>query len=60
MPQRHGHGHNLGYSGGGPHALTAYLPQIAKNDGGTTPTGTPSKVAHPAVVAVDLQATLQN
>ncbi|MGX1762066.1 hypothetical protein ACWIG5_35035 [Streptomyces lydicus] len=51
LPQRHGLGYNIGYSGGGPHALAAYLTQIAKNDGGTTAVGVPYEDAHPAIVA---------
>ncbi|MFD4860654.1 hypothetical protein [Streptomyces atratus] len=51
LPQRHAVGYNIGYSGGGPHALAAYLTQIARNDGGTTPAGTPYEDAHPAIVA---------
>ncbi|MFL4910737.1 hypothetical protein ACJ6WF_48515 [Streptomyces sp. MMS24-I2-30] len=51
LPQRHAVGYNIGYSGGGPHALAAYLTRLAKNDGGTTPAGTPYEDAHPAIVA---------
>ncbi|MFD0229304.1 hypothetical protein ACWGPD_25255 [Streptomyces hirsutus] len=51
LPQKHAVGYNIGYSGGGPHALVAYLTQIARNDGGATPAGTPYEDAHPAIVA---------
>ncbi|MFI1226248.1 MULTISPECIES: hypothetical protein [unclassified Streptomyces] len=51
LPQQHGLGYNLGYSGGGPHALAAYLTQIARNNGGPTPAGTAYEYAHPAIVA---------
>ncbi|WP_274036392.1 hypothetical protein [Streptomyces sp. MMBL 11-1] len=51
LPQKHGMGYNLGYSGGGPHALAAYLTQIARNDGRPTPAGTSYDDAHPAMVA---------
>ncbi|MFB7918058.1 hypothetical protein [Streptomyces sp. NPDC056061] len=51
LPQKHGVGYNIGYSGGGPHALAAYLTQIARNGGGTTPAGTPYEDADPAIVA---------
>jgi hypothetical protein len=51
LPQRQAHGYNTGYDGGGPHALAAYLTQIARNDGGITPAGTPYEDAHPAIVA---------
>ncbi|WP_254404503.1 hypothetical protein [Streptomyces anulatus] len=51
LPQQHGLGYNLGYSGGGPHALAAYLTQIARNEGGPTPAGTRYEDAHPAIVA---------
>lgn len=51
LPQKHALGYNIGYSGGGPHALAAYLTQIARNNGGTTPAGTPYEDAHPAIVA---------
>ncbi|SCF67286.1 hypothetical protein [Streptomyces sp. Ncost-T10-10d] len=50
LPQKHAVGYNIGYNGGGPHALAAYLTQIARNDGGTTPAGTPYEQAHPALV----------
>ncbi|WP_435598383.1 hypothetical protein [Streptomyces anulatus] len=51
LPQQHGLGYNLGYSGGGPHALAAYLTQLARNEGGPTPAGTRYEDAHPAIVA---------
>ncbi|MFD5000056.1 hypothetical protein [Streptomyces buecherae] len=51
LPQRHALGYSIGYNGGGPHALAAYLTQIARNDGGTTPAGTSYEQAHPAIVA---------
>ncbi|MFJ2574728.1 hypothetical protein ACIOYT_30490 [Streptomyces halstedii] len=51
LPQKNGMGYSLGYSGGGPTALAAYLSQIARNDGGTTPAGTPYEDAHPAILA---------
>lgn len=51
LPQQHGHGYGLGYSGGGPHALAAYLTQIAHSNGTLTPAGTRYENAHPAIVA---------
>ncbi|MFG3429422.1 hypothetical protein [Streptomyces californicus] len=51
LPQKHGMGYNLGYSGGGPNALAAYLTRIAENDGRPTPAGAPYEDAHPALVA---------
>lgn len=51
LPQHHGVGYEIGYNGGGPHALAAYLTQIARNDGGTTPAGTRYEEAHPAILA---------
>lgn len=49
LPQRQAHGYNIGYSGGGPHALAAYLTQVARSDGTTTAAGVPYERAHPAI-----------
>ncbi|MEU5108439.1 hypothetical protein AB0H07_40325 [Streptomyces sp. NPDC021354] len=51
LPQKNAHGYNIGYSGGGPHALAAYLTQVADTDGGNTTAGAPYEKAHPAIVA---------
>ena len=50
LPQRHALGYNIGYSGGGPHALAAYLTQLAETDGTDTAAGTPYDRAHPAIL----------
>jgi hypothetical protein len=50
LPQRHGQGYNVGYSGGGPQALAAYLSQVAETDGRDTTAGTPYERAHPAIL----------
>jgi hypothetical protein len=51
LPQKHAVGYNIGYSGGGPHALAAYLTQVAASDGQNTAAGTDYDVAHPAILA---------
>ncbi|MGA4844697.1 hypothetical protein [Streptomyces sp. G45] len=51
LPQRHGSGYNIGYGGGGPHALAAYLSQIAATDGENTVAGTPYEKAAPGILA---------
>lgn len=51
LPQKNAMGYSIGYSGGGPNALAAYLTQVARNDGGTTPAGVPYEDAHPAILA---------
>jgi hypothetical protein len=51
LPQKHAIGYNIGYSGGGPHALAAYLTQVADSDGQNTAAGTEYEVAHPAILA---------
>ncbi|MEV8062484.1 hypothetical protein [Streptomyces antimycoticus] len=51
LPQRNALGYNLGYSGGGPHALAAYLTQVADSDGQNTAAGAPYEQAHPAILA---------
>ncbi|MGY0021207.1 hypothetical protein [Streptomyces sp. cg35] len=50
LPQQRGTRYNIGYSGGGPHALAAYLTQIADSDGRNTAAGAPYETAHPAIV----------
>ncbi|MEN8651731.1 hypothetical protein ABCR94_14160 [Streptomyces sp. 21So2-11] len=52
LPQREGRGYSLGYSGGGPHALAAYLTQLAETDGQNTAVGTSysREDAHPAIL----------
>ncbi|MDT0485350.1 hypothetical protein [Streptomyces doebereineriae] len=51
LPQRNGLGYNIGYNGGGPHALAAYLTQVAVTDGQNTAAGAAYEKAHPAIVA---------
>ncbi|OIJ95443.1 hypothetical protein [Streptomyces colonosanans] len=51
LPQREALGYNIGYSGGGPHALAAYLTQVADTDGQNTAAGPRYEKAHPAIVA---------
>ncbi|MFJ4865988.1 hypothetical protein [Streptomyces sp. NPDC088748] len=52
LPQREGHGYGIGYGGGGPHALAAYLTQLAETDGQNTAVGTSysREDAHPAIL----------
>ncbi|MFE7805868.1 hypothetical protein ACFU51_14625 [Streptomyces sp. NPDC057430] len=52
LPQREGHGYGVGYGGGGPHALAAYLTQLADTDGQNTAVGTSysREEAHPAIL----------
>ncbi|MFF4531624.1 hypothetical protein ACFY1P_20425 [Streptomyces sp. NPDC001407] len=50
LPQRNALGYNIGYSGGGPHALAAYLTQVADTDGQNTAAGTLNEHAHPAIL----------
>ncbi|MGW2183978.1 hypothetical protein ACWCXX_39620 [Streptomyces sp. NPDC001732] len=51
LPQRNGLGYEIGYNGGGPHALAAYLTQVATTDGQHTTAGAQYEDAHPAIVA---------
>ncbi|WP_445528189.1 hypothetical protein [Streptomyces cyslabdanicus] len=51
LPQRNAVGYNIGYNGGGPHALAAYLTQLAATDGQNTAAVTPYEMAHPAILA---------
>ncbi|MFC9751239.1 hypothetical protein [Streptomyces niveus] len=51
LPQRNALGYNIGYNGGGPHALAAYLTQVADTDGENTAAGASYEAAHPALVA---------
>jgi hypothetical protein len=51
LPQQNALGYNVGYSGGGPHALAAYLTQGAAANGENTAAGTPYEEAHPAILA---------
>ncbi len=39
LPQRNALGYDIGYNGGGPHALTAYLTQVVGTDGRKTAAG---------------------
>ncbi|MFI5774707.1 hypothetical protein ACIA74_40870 [Streptomyces sp. NPDC051658] len=49
--QRNALGYAIGYNGGGPHALAAYLTQVVTTDGQHTTAGAPYEDAHPAIVA---------
>ncbi|MFG2395172.1 hypothetical protein ACGFYF_40880 [Streptomyces lavendulae] len=51
LPQRHPLTYNIGYNGGGPRALAAYLTQLATTNGQNTTAGAPFEIAHPAIVA---------
>ncbi|MER8225402.1 hypothetical protein ABTZ58_33585 [Streptomyces sp. NPDC094143] len=51
LPQKRSHPYNIGYGGGGPHALAAYLTQVAATDGQNTAAGTDHTEAHPDFVA---------
>jgi hypothetical protein len=51
LPQRNALGYNIGYNGGGPHALAAYLTQVADTDGKNTAAGAQYEHAHPAILA---------
>ncbi|MFJ6686713.1 hypothetical protein [Streptomyces werraensis] len=51
LPHQNAHGYNVGYSGGGPHALAAYLTQVAATNGKNTAAGTPYEKAHRAILA---------
>ncbi|MEQ6028297.1 hypothetical protein SOM70_37745 [Streptomyces salinarius] len=51
LPQRNALGYEIGYSGGGPHALAAYLTQVATSDGQHTTAGAQYEDAHPAILA---------
>ncbi|MEV5567917.1 hypothetical protein AB0L54_34440 [Streptomyces sp. NPDC052196] len=52
LPQREGQGYGLGYGGGGPHALAAYLTQLAETDGQNTAVAASyaREDAHPAIL----------
>ncbi|WP_254406351.1 hypothetical protein [Streptomyces sp. AC627_RSS907] len=51
LPQRNALGYEIGYSGGGPHALAAYLAEVATTDGQHTIAGALYEDAHPAILA---------
>lgn len=51
LPQQNALGYNLGYNGGGPQALAAYLTQVATTDGQHTSAGAQYEDAHPAILA---------
>lgn len=51
LPQKNAHGYNIGYNGGGPHALAAYLTQVATTDGQRTTAGAQYEDAQPAILA---------
>lgn len=51
LPQKNANGYNMGYSGGGPHALAAYLTQVARSDGRATAAGASRKDVDPAILA---------
>ncbi|WP_236246985.1 hypothetical protein [Streptomyces sp. CC210A] len=51
LPQREALGYSVGYSGGGPSALAAYLTQLADTDGQNTAAGASYDKAHPAILA---------
>lgn len=48
---RSGRLHDVGYNGGGPHALTAYLTQVVGTDGRNMAAGASYEQAHPAILA---------
>ncbi|WP_245873871.1 hypothetical protein [Streptomyces phaeoluteigriseus] len=51
LPQRNALGYEIGCNGGGPHALAAYLTQVATTDGQRTAAGAHYEDAHPAILA---------
>ncbi|GHD46937.1 hypothetical protein GCM10010317_023130 [Streptomyces mirabilis] len=51
LPQRNALGYNIGYNGGGPHALAAYLTQVADTDGRNTAACASYEQAHSAILA---------
>ncbi|MFJ4526207.1 hypothetical protein ACIP4Y_35725 [Streptomyces sp. NPDC088810] len=51
LPQRNALGYEIGYNGGGPHALAAYLTQVATTDGHHTTAGAQYEDAHAAILA---------
>ncbi|MFF3581006.1 hypothetical protein [Streptomyces mirabilis] len=51
LPQRNALGYNIGYNSGGPHALGAYLTQVAGTDGRNTAAGASYEQAHPVILA---------
>ncbi|MFF4449973.1 hypothetical protein [Streptomyces sp. NPDC001502] len=51
LPQRRALGYGIGYRGGGPHALAAYLSQVAETDGRNTAAGALYEKAHPAILS---------
>ncbi|MFD3678603.1 hypothetical protein [Streptomyces sp. NPDC058613] len=51
LPQREGRGYSVGYNGGGPAALAAYLTQLADSGGQKTAAGASYEQAHPAILA---------
>ncbi|MGP4004415.1 hypothetical protein [Streptomyces sp. 8N706] len=51
LPQQRALGYNIGYNGGRPHALAAYLSQVAATNGEETAAGVPYEQAQPAILA---------
>ncbi|MFE1764036.1 hypothetical protein ACFW81_07445 [Streptomyces angustmyceticus] len=51
LPQRNALGYSIGYNGGGPHALAAYLTRVAQTDGLNAAAGVSYEDAHPAILA---------
>ncbi|WP_405681130.1 hypothetical protein OG239_00555 [Streptomyces sp. NBC_00868] len=51
LPQCEGRGYSVGYSGGGPAVLVAYLTQLAATDGTNTAAGASYEEGHPAILA---------
>ncbi|MET9956294.1 hypothetical protein ABZ135_32770 [Streptomyces sp. NPDC006339] len=51
LPQQTALGYGVGYEGGGPHALAAYLSEVAATGGKNTAAGAPYEKADPGILA---------